>query len=377
MQLVSPVPQQQGNFGISVSVDTMIAVGAPREAVGAMSGAGNVYTFDTVTGAPIKKLTSPKPEANGNFGASVATLGNMVVVGAPHETSGGQMWAGRAYVFNGQTGALIAAVTSPNPQPFGFFGWKCSLNQANNIIAVGAPQESVAGIQYAGRAYTFSALTGVLKSSFATPNPVWNGVFGATVVAGDSATFVCAPYETSGTLTGAGRVYAYNATTGAPLGAFVSPAPQPFGFFGCSLVLYQNLMAVGEFGATVGGQFSAGRVQLYSNGALATTLTDPVPASNAAFGWSLVMGQWRHTLVIGACECPSATQFGSGLGRMLVLRAQTGFSLVRTMTTGSTAVMTDFFGYASALGQQRIAIGQPTDIVAGLFGAGRVYVFIE
>jgi hypothetical protein len=69
MQLISPSPQQQGYFGKSVSMDKMIAVGAPYETVGNMSGAGNVYTFDTTTGAFIAKLVSPKSQMNGNSAA--------------------------------------------------------------------------------------------------------------------------------------------------------------------------------------------------------------------------------------------------------------------------------------------------------------------
>jgi hypothetical protein len=113
------------------------------------------YTFDPKTGALISKLISPKPQANGNFGISVATLGDIVVVGAPMEASAGPQNAGSAYVFNGLTGALIALMASPPPQMNGLFGWSCSLSQ-KDLIAIGAPHETTAGTQWAVRAYTFS-----------------------------------------------------------------------------------------------------------------------------------------------------------------------------------------------------------------------------
>jgi hypothetical protein len=43
---------------------------------------------------------------------------------------------------------------------------------------------------------------------------------------------------------------------------------------------------------------------------------------------------------------------------MLVFSANTGFSLIRKLTTGSTALTFDMFGYAAALGQERIAVGR-------------------
>jgi len=373
MLLISQPPQPQGNFGTSVSVDTMIAVGAPREAAGTIASAGNAYTFDTVTGAFIKQLTSPNPEIGGAFGSSVSTLGNMVVVGAPNEKVGTNPAAGHAYVFNGQTGALIATLKSPAPHTQGMFGWNCSLNQSG-LIAVGAPQENVAGMQWAGRAYTF--LNGVLKSSFATPNPVASGMFGSTVVAGDNAIFVCANKETVGTLTGAGRVYVYNATTAALQTTLVSPAPQQIGYFGCSLAVHQNLWVVGESGQNQGNLVTVGSVHIYSNGALLKTLPDPTPQGWAGFGWSVVAGVWYgQTLVVGGCACPTAVGASNmGPGYMWVC-SPPGFVPFRKKTTGKPGP--DYFGYASAIGQHKIAIGNARETVAGLALAGQVYVFSD
>lgn len=368
--LTSQPPQPGGNFGKSVSVDMMIAVGAPYETAGTIAAAGNAYTFDTGTSTFIKQLTSPNPEMGGAFGSSVSTLGNLVVVGAPNETVAGHPAAGRAYVFDGQSGMLKATLASPTPQTQGKFGFSCSLNQSG-LIAVGAPQETFSGMQWAGCAYTF--LNGVLKSSFASPNPAAPGFFGATVIAGDNAIFVGAPEETPGALTGAGRVYAYNPATAALQTTLVSPAPQQFGFFGCSLALHQNLWVVGEFGQNQGALPSVGRVHLYSNGSFMKTLQDPAATAWAAFGFSVVAGAWPgHPLVVGACTCPSDTLGGMGPGSMWVFSAP-GFLPFRKKATGLPNP--DMFGYASAIGHNKIVIGNPTETVAGLTTAGRVYVY--
>lgn len=83
------------------------------------SDAGRAYIFDGQTGNPLHTLVSPYPEINGYFGCSISDAGDVnndgyadVVVGADVE-DGGTVGAGRAYVFSGQTGGPIRILVSP------------------------------------------------------------------------------------------------------------------------------------------------------------------------------------------------------------------------------------------------------------------------
>jgi hypothetical protein len=141
-------------FGTSVAaIGNTVVVGAPGYGLSQQSSAGYAYLFDARSGLFIGTVTSPNASPAGEFGYSIAARGNILVVGAPGETVNGRFGAGHAYAFNMDTSTLISVMASPNPQFGGVFG--LSVATSSNIVAVGAPQETVNGDAYAGRTYTF------------------------------------------------------------------------------------------------------------------------------------------------------------------------------------------------------------------------------
>src|SRR5438309_4050369 len=98
--LASPNPQLDGNFGQSVAISgTTAVVGAYHETGGGFLQAGHAFIIDTTASALPITLTSPNALTGGSFGQSVAISGTTVVVGAPGETASGQAGAGLAYIF--------------------------------------------------------------------------------------------------------------------------------------------------------------------------------------------------------------------------------------------------------------------------------------
>jgi hypothetical protein len=126
--------------------------------------------FDGYTGAVLHLLRSPNEEAAGYFGRSVSGAGDVdgdglddIVVGAYGEDPGSSPnFAGRAYVFHGQSGGLIRALSSPNEEPNGGFGWSVSGVADTNgdglsEVLVGTHlEESGSSPDFAGTAYIFS-----------------------------------------------------------------------------------------------------------------------------------------------------------------------------------------------------------------------------
>jgi len=143
-----------------------ILVGAPQTTVNGKGQAGKVHIFDGTDGSKIRTLSSPNPENNGEFGV-VSTVSDLtgdgrpeVVVGARFESAGGVNSAGRAYLFNGANGTLTQRMTSPNAESSGNFGESVAGigdtdGGGESDVLVGAKFETVQGTNTAGRAYLF------------------------------------------------------------------------------------------------------------------------------------------------------------------------------------------------------------------------------
>ncbi len=223
------------NFGSSVAsagdvnVDGIadLIVGAPfNDAGGTDAGRAYVYYGGTPPNA-IADLTLTGAAAGDNFGASVASAGDVngdsfpdVIVGAPGSDAGG-MDAGQAYVYYGGTPPnAIADLTLTGAAPGDYFGY--SVASAGKVNAdsyadliVGAPANDAGGVQ-AGRAYVYyggpaaDAIADLTLTGAAA-----NDLLGISVAAGDvdgdtfSDVIVGAPFNDAGGLLNAGRAYVY------------------------------------------------------------------------------------------------------------------------------------------------------------------------
>lgn len=179
----SPNEAQDGYFGKSVSgagdVNNDgyfdVIIGAPGESPGSSpDGSGRAYVFNGMNADIIHTLYSQNEQADGGFGHSVSSAGDVnndglddLIVGAPFENGGtGITEGGMAYVFDGEDGSIIHELDSPNAENYGHFGWSVSWagdvnNDGYDDVIVGAYGESPgASPDSAGRAYVFSGETG-------------------------------------------------------------------------------------------------------------------------------------------------------------------------------------------------------------------------
>jgi len=183
---------------------------------------GEVLLYDGVSGSLIRTLVSPSvSQSGGEFGWSVEISGSLLFVGAPGETVNGVGSAGRVYIFNLGTGALLKTLLSTSPEHLGDFGR--AVDVADGLLAVGAPFEMVDGVQ-AGRVHVLDIRTGTEIMNLATPNPVgdrsnFGGAFGARVNIADDHVIVGAPAENQLS----GRAYVFNISTGALVSTLVRP----------------------------------------------------------------------------------------------------------------------------------------------------------
>jgi hypothetical protein len=151
-----------------------LAAGAPYQNVAGQGDQGQVFLFSGATGARLRTLNDPVPQAGAYFGLALAGGGDIdgdgvpdVAVGAPGQEVAGQAGQGQVFVFSGASGQLVLTLTKPSPQAQAGFGW--TLAGVGDVdgdgipdLAVGAPYQDVYDRQdqecvvEPGRAFVFS-----------------------------------------------------------------------------------------------------------------------------------------------------------------------------------------------------------------------------
>ena len=116
---------------------------------------GQVFVMSGSNGALLRTLVSPSPQSNGGFGCSLCPIADIdgddvpdIIVGASSENPGASpSLAGRAYVFSGKTGVLVKTLASPAEKSGGQFGRSvAAIGDINgdgiNEVAVGTATEN-------------------------------------------------------------------------------------------------------------------------------------------------------------------------------------------------------------------------------------------
>jgi hypothetical protein len=339
------------HFGTGVAADgNYFVVGAELDDTGGGANAGRAYVFNASSGALLHTLNNPTPAANDYFGWVVAVSGNFVVVGADGDDTGAAH-AGSAYVFDASTGAYLRTLQRPTPAANDGFGWSVAVS--GNIVVVGSPFED-AGPGDAGRAYVFNASTGALLSTLNNPTPAAFDQFGKSVAVSGNLVVVGAEQDDTGA-GDSGSAYLFDATTGALIHTLANPTPAASAKFGSSVSLSGNLVVVGTPNDSTDASAS-GRVHVFdaSTGTLSRTLVNPTPAANDHFGTSVAVS--GHIVVVGAADDDTG---GGNAGSAYVFDANTG-TLLNTLNKPIPAA-SDNFGYRVAISGGRILVGAPYD----------------
>ena len=252
-----PAAESFGRFGYSVAaIPDLTGDLKPDYIVGATgAGAdGGVFIYNGASGALIRSHFAPASAAGGEFGFSVTGIPDVnadgrgdYAVGAPYSDPGASPFdAGRAYIYNGNTGALLHELASANEESSGQFG--ISVTGVKDLtgngfgdVIVGAWLESPGGANSAGRAYVFSGTSGSLFQTFTSPNAESGGNFGFSAVGvgdrngdGREDVVIGAPGDGGGTSFSPGRAYVLSGANGTLIdtlqSAYATTGNREFGF---------------------------------------------------------------------------------------------------------------------------------------------------
>lgn len=283
-------------FGTSVDFTAnWLAVGVPEINPGVDRGVVYLYQNSGGVWTPHSRVTALYGQAGDGFGYAVSLSGTRLVVGAPYATSfiGNNANAGMIYLFefDGTNWVQRVERRSPNETVNGYFG--TSVDFDGDVVLVGAPGES----SETGRAYAYRdlalltspiALTGIDPGDqFGTSVSVYDPAPGTP---NDESIAVGSPFRSTGeayVFTGA----AFGTTTTIP-----SPTAVAGARFGWSVSLFDGRLAVGAPTGTVTGT-PRGEVFVFSGVGFTTTAT-LVGASTNQFGFSVAMD--AGTLIVGS-----------------------------------------------------------------------------
>ncbi|MEE8452919.1 MAG: Ig-like domain-containing protein, partial [Thermoguttaceae bacterium] len=212
-----------------------ILVGAVFDDTGAVD-TGAVHLYDGETGQYIRSFVNPTGNTRDRFGAVVTAYGDDVLI-----TATGQ-WGyntGVVYLFDGDTGDLLSTFTSPAAENGIKFG--ASIAVVGDKLLVGSPQRDYNYLAQNGAAYLFDIPTGELLNTFTNPGPYPADKFGRYVAAlGDTIVISAA-----GNLDRSG-VYQFDATSGELLHTFFDPEPDREGLFGVSMAVVGGDVLIGS-----------------------------------------------------------------------------------------------------------------------------------
>jgi len=248
-----------GYFGCSMAAaGGVVVVGSRAEEAGGIgtSGAAYVYEYDLGLGwVEIDKLAAADPGVGDQFGMSVATDGQLIVVGTPyhyHQHSPDSV--GAAYLWERNVSGDWIYVTELLPsdgQQGDYFGWSVAVN--GDTIAVGAPHEDENGSS-SGAVYLFHrneptpgawGQRAKMVAGDALDEMGWSVAVGDWILAG-------APFY-DGNGVRAGAVVAFDRETGNYM--FTEPAPTGVlgDLFGDRVAMQGTRAVIGAWGRSPGG----------------------------------------------------------------------------------------------------------------------------
>jgi len=344
------------------------------------------------------------------FGYSVATSGNIVVVGSPFHEANSQVHSGAVYVFEIKAGGWASATQTAELTDSALgghveLGYSVAISSDGDTIVAGAP----AGSEIAGNGVNSQGTVDVFTTtgswtSTSTPNARltvagspgtesslggelgWSvAISGTTIVAG-------APYDP--TYPSYGEAYVFvmppggwvSRTQTAELSA--SDHSNPTGgdeYFGWSVGVSGTTIVVGAYHQKGGGGYAAaGEAYVFTmppggwvNANQTAELTASDPNGDEDLGWAVAVS--GNTVVVGAPNREVGSNLGQGTAYVYVMPTSGSWvnAIPTAALTASDGQEGDELGWSVAVSGNTIVAGARARKVGEHDGQGAAYVWSE
>lgn len=274
-------------------------------------------------------LTPPvgQPSISYDFGVDVAVSDGKIAVGAP-AVNNPEDPTGRVFLFDQATGAFTREIVPPATAPsivMRDFGERIALD--SDVLVVTDYDRSPLFAD--GEVFVYDAQTGAFLFELAS---FGDGVensgsigYGTDIAVGSGIIAVGQPFFASDAGEFLGAVFLYDAATGAPIDRLIGPdtPSDTFEFFGVSVAIHGDVIAVGRAPVGVGGAADAPQDAFLFNAhtlAMTAHILPPMTMdTDDNFGAEIALN--GDTLVVCA---PGDDSFGQGSGSAYTYDVATG-----------------------------------------------------
>ena len=342
---------------------------------GLHSGAVYVFARNQATWGQQAKLTASNGEPDDLFGVSVALDGDTALVGAFGDDDNGSN-SGSAYVFvrDGTIWRQQAKLTASDGATNDFFGWSVALD--GDTAFVGAHEDDDAGSE-SGSAYMFvrDGITWNQQAKLTASDAAAHDLFGRAVALDGDTALVGAYYDDdNGSNSGSAYVFVRDGATWREQAKLTATDAAADDFFGASVVVDEDIVLVGAFGA-YDDNTNSGSAYVFVRDATIwsqqSKLTADKAPGNHLFGRSVALD--GDTALVGASNDDAN---GSDSGSVYVFVHDGTAWNQQAKLTASDAAAGDLFGWSIALDGDTAMVGASNDDVNGS-DSGSAYIYLN
>lgn len=363
------------HFGWSVAIDGDVAVvGAYLDDDGPTdAGSASVYRWDGSIWSGGSKLVASDATENSRFGSAVTISGDVIAVGAYQADTTGANNAGAVYVYQyeGDSWVKITQFTASDVDENDNFGW--SIASDENLIIVGSYGDDDNGNR-SGSAYVYrwDGLTWNEEAKFTAPDGAETDYFGyAVAIEGDLALIGAWGDDETHSNEGAAYLYRFDGTNWNQEAKLTASDGFASDEFGESVSLSDDWVVVGSSGADNGGT-NRGAVYVYRDNGTSwdeTKLTASGAVDTDTLGSSVAIDE--NTIVAGS---GGNDDLGVNAGRTIVFHWDGQNWNEEVTLHASDGSGSDYFGSTVAVSELGALIGVEGDDDGGDY-SGSAYFF--